>query len=101
MPRHEFISDNELFCFLFHRQGTNSAASRLGAMLSPFIKELNHMSHVSVSMAIFGLASLINAALVLQLPETKGKEIPDTIEQIEEAALRKKNAKSDQTKEAV
>ena len=63
--------------------GVNSATSRLGSMLSPFIKELNEFTHVSVSMTIFGITSLLNAFLVMMLPETKGQVIPDTIEQVE------------------
>ena len=53
-------------------------------MISPFIKELNHYTHTSVSLVIFGLFSLMNAVLVLYLPETKGLDIPDTIEQVED-----------------
>ena len=41
--------------------GLNSASSRLGSMLSPFIKELNEHTHVSVTMIIFGAAALANA----------------------------------------
>jgi OCT family organic cation transporter-like MFS transporter 4/5 len=63
--------------------GVNSATSRLGSMLSPFIKELNEFTHVSVSMTVFGITSLLNAFLVMLLPETKGQTIPDTIEQVE------------------
>lgn len=78
--------------------GLNSAASRLGSMISPFIKELNEATHVSVSMGLFGLTSLLNAVLVMLLPETRDCNIPDTIEQVEgrakqlreEADVRKK-----------
>lgn len=63
--------------------GVNSAISRFGSMLSPFIKELNEYTHVSVSMGIFGFTSLVNAILVMMLPETRGVVIPDTIEQVE------------------
>ncbi|KAI1296649.1 Solute carrier family 22 member 3 [Halotydeus destructor] len=71
--------------------GTNSATSRLGSMTAPFIKELNRATHVSVSLAIFGIFSLLNALLVLSLPETKGCEIPDTIEQVEEGNFDEKS----------
>ena len=63
--------------------GVNSAVSRVGSMLSPFVKELNDMTHVSVSMGLFASAALVNTFLVLLLPETRGKDIPDTIDQIE------------------
>ena len=66
--------------------GLNSAASRLGSMISPFIKELNEATHVSVSMGVFGLTSLLNAFLVMLLPETRDCNIPDTIQQVEQRA---------------
>lgn len=71
--------------------GLNSASSRLGSMLSPFIKELNEHTHVSVTMTIFGAAALANAFACMLLPETAGKEIPDTIDQIESKPLIHKN----------
>ena len=52
-------------------------------MLSPFVKELNECTHVSVSMGLFAFIALINTFLVVLLPETRGKDIPDTIDQIE------------------
>lgn len=67
--------------------GVNSASSRLGSMLSPFIKELNEHTHVSVTMVIFGTAAMANAFACMLLPETAGKEIPDTIDQIESQPL--------------
>lgn len=63
--------------------GVNSAVSRVGSMLSPFVKELNEMTHVSVSMGLFASIALVNTFLVLLLPETRGKDISDTIHQIE------------------
>lgn len=66
--------------------GVNSAVSRIGSMLSPFIKELNECTHVSVSMALFSFIALVNSVLVILLPETRGKDIPDTIDQIENQA---------------
>jgi hypothetical protein len=60
-------------------------------MLSPFIKELNESTHVSVSMGVFGLTSLLNAVLVMMLPETKDCNIPDTIEQVETRAKQSAN----------
>lgn len=64
--------------------GTSSMAARLGAIIAPFVKELGEATHISVALAVFGLLCVANGYLVLKLPETKGKEIPDTLEQAEE-----------------
>ena len=34
-------------------------------------------------MGIFGILSLLTAIVALKLPETKGKDIPDTVEDVE------------------
>ena len=59
--------------------GTCSVFARIGSGIAPFMKELTNVSHLSVAMAIFGFLALINAILVLHVPETKGKQLPDTL----------------------
>ncbi|KAI1305817.1 Solute carrier family 22 member 5 [Halotydeus destructor] len=66
--------------------GSSSVAARLGAVMAPFIKELGSSTHITVALAIFGLLSIANGLLVLQLPETKGKDIPDTLKEAEDRA---------------
>jgi len=57
-------------------------AARVGAILAPFVKELGEATHVTVALAIFGILSIINAfALLLFGEETRGKDIPDTMEE--------------------
>ncbi|RWS22692.1 organic cation transporter protein-like protein [Leptotrombidium deliense] len=63
--------------------GTNSAAGRIGSMLSPFMKELNTKFHATASFSVFAMIALVDAILVQFLPETRGKDIPDTIAQVE------------------
>lgn len=43
-------------------------------------------THPSVPLAAFGVLSLGDGLLILMLPETKGKEIPDTIDEAERIA---------------
>lgn len=64
--------------------GTSSMAARCGAIIAPFVKEFGEATHISIALAVFGLLSILNGYLVLMLPETKGKEIPDTLEQAED-----------------
>jgi MFS family permease len=63
--------------------GANSAVARVGGILAPFIHELSHFTHITAALALFAGLSLVNAFLVLLLPETKGREVPDTIEEAE------------------
>ncbi|RWS23966.1 organic cation transporter protein-like protein, partial [Leptotrombidium deliense] len=63
--------------------GSSSMVARIGSIMAPFVKELSQYTHIGLVMAIFGCLSIADAFLVLLLPETKGKEIPDTIEEAE------------------
>ena len=62
--------------------GSCSVAGRIGAILAPFLKEVTLASNFGVTMGIFGGLSLLCGLLTLKLPETKDKEIPDTIEDL-------------------
>ncbi|RWS24126.1 organic cation transporter protein-like protein [Leptotrombidium deliense] len=59
--------------------GSCSVAARVGSVIAPFVKELSALTHPSVTMSLFGSLGTLNALLALILPETKGVEIPDTI----------------------
>lgn len=93
--------------------GSNSAAARVGAVISPFMREIvrrtnfntnsasynmsgnrlhkrltsilvqTQMSHITVSLAIFGAVSAASGFSILLLPETRNCEIPDTIDEVE------------------
>ncbi|RWS23709.1 organic cation transporter protein-like protein [Leptotrombidium deliense] len=59
--------------------GSCSVAARVGSVIAPFVKELSEHTHSSVTISFFGTLGIVNAVLALILPETKGVEIPDTI----------------------
>lgn len=63
--------------------GSCSVSARIGSILAPFVRELNRMTHISVSITIFGLVSTISGFLFLLLPETRNKPIPNTIREAE------------------
>jgi hypothetical protein len=47
------------------------------------MKEITQHTHISVTLAIFGVITAVNGFTVLLLPETRGREIPDSIEEAE------------------
>ncbi|XP_064609235.1 organic cation transporter-like protein [Liolophura sinensis] len=62
--------------------GISSASARIGGMIAPF--SLLVMKYYPwVPGTVFGSLSLVVCGLVLFLPETKDKELPQTIEEIE------------------
>ena len=59
--------------------GTSSMVARLGSMLAPFVAGLSTQSHYLPPL-IFGIIPIVGAAMVLFLPETKGVQLPETLE---------------------
>lgn len=55
-----------------------STFARLGALIAPFVPLLNYY-HPAIPMLLFGLVSVIGGALILFLPETMGRKLPDSI----------------------
>jgi OCT family organic cation transporter-like MFS transporter 4/5 len=69
--------------------GSCSVAGRVGSIIAPFVKELSLYTNFGVSMAIFGCLSIATALVSIKLPETKDKDIPDTIEDVEKLRLKR------------
>ena len=64
--------------------GTSSLVGRFGSILAPFVKELGEATHPAIALSLFGILSIINAVLLLKFgEETGGKDIPDTLAQVE------------------
>ncbi|XP_071104364.1 solute carrier family 22 member 6-B-like [Haliotis cracherodii] len=62
--------------------GGGSTAARIGAAISPFTSML--ASAISwLPGTIFGVGCLIIAGLVMMLPESQGRELPETVEDIQ------------------
>jgi len=60
--------------------GTASLSARIGSMIAPFIAtNLADLAH-SLPPIMFGVVPLIGAGLVVLLPETRGCQLPETIE---------------------
>lgn len=66
--------------------------ARIGSMVAPFIATgLSGFGH-QLPPLIFGVVPIIGAILVLYLPETRGQELPETIEDSENFGKKKENA---------
>ncbi|XP_018495203.1 organic cation transporter protein [Galendromus occidentalis] len=58
-------------------------ASRVGAGLAPFLKDLGDLTDRNVPLILFLVCSTLDLCLVYLLPETLNKRLPDTIEDAE------------------
>ena len=58
--------------------GTNSMCGRIGAIISPYIALLKSYG-TWIPLIIFGANALLSGLLILLLPDTLGKELPETI----------------------
>jgi MFS family permease len=74
----------EQFPTTLRQIGVGSCAflATLGSIFAPFIFELTKFAGLWVTVTIFGVMSLIGTCSVYFLPETRGKEIPDTLQEM-------------------
>ncbi|XP_067667759.1 solute carrier family 22 member 3-like [Haliotis asinina] len=77
--------------------GTSSACSRLGGMLAPFSSLLAEYVEWAPG-TIFGVCCLLATVLVNILPETMGRELPQTVDDVE-AWHKKTDVKTDKDME--
>lgn len=62
--------------------GMATVASRIGGILCPFVVLMGEQSR-SLPMFIFACMSLVAGLVGLRLPETKGRPMPETMEDLE------------------
>ncbi|XP_045101089.1 organic cation transporter-like protein [Portunus trituberculatus] len=62
---------------------TSAMVSRIGSMAAPFINDMVGPAYPWAPFVIFGLGSLLAAAVTLLLPETRGHTLPDTVADLE------------------
>lgn len=60
--------------------GMCSTLARLGGILAPTVAELGY-KRPELPFLIFGIATLIGGIAAYLLPETKGKKLPDTVQE--------------------
>ncbi|KAG8193142.1 hypothetical protein JTE90_006974 [Oedothorax gibbosus] len=61
--------------------GSCSMCARIGSILAPFVRELGLYTHSSVPNVLYGILALTSGLLSLLLPETKGRNMPDSMEE--------------------
>ncbi|XP_063381642.1 organic cation transporter protein-like isoform X1 [Cydia fagiglandana] len=60
--------------------GLSSTVARVGSMVAPFVATLSSTSPWLPPL-VFGITPLIGAGLCILLPDTRGRKLPDTIEE--------------------
>ncbi|KAI5646031.1 sugar transporter domain-containing protein [Phthorimaea operculella] len=77
-----YLYAGELFPTVVRNSGVglSSTVARTGSMVAPFVATLSHTSPWLPPLA-FGIVPLIGAGLCIILPDTRGKNLPDTLEE--------------------
>ncbi|KAG0717956.1 Organic cation transporter protein [Chionoecetes opilio] len=80
-----YLYSSELFPTTLRTRGVgvSSMVGRLGAILSPFINDGLGGLHWAIPTTIFGALSVTAALLTCLLPETRGRQLPDTVDDVE------------------
>ncbi|XP_053604778.1 organic cation transporter protein-like [Plodia interpunctella] len=80
-----YLYAGELFPTVVRNSGVglSSTIARIGSMVAPFVATLSHASPWLPPLT-FGIVPLIGAGLCVILPDTRGKKLPDTLEEGEE-----------------
>ncbi|CAH1736231.1 organic cation transporter protein isoform X2 [Aphis gossypii] len=84
-----YLFSGELFPTVVRNVGVGSASmcARIGSVIAPFVSSLG-VFNVYLPPMIFGTVPLIGALLCLLLPETRGAQLPVTIEDGERFGLK-------------
>ena len=75
-----------LILFIIRNFGFNllEFVSKIGSSISPFIVDLGGVMDPGIPPLVFGCVLLVTSVSFLLLPETRGKQLPQTITQVEE-----------------
>ncbi|CAL1291322.1 unnamed protein product [Larinioides sclopetarius] len=61
--------------------GSCSMCARIGSILAPFLRDLGKSTHSTVPNILCTVLALTSGALTLLLPETRGLDLPDTLQE--------------------
>lgn len=77
-----YLYAGELFPTVVRNSGVglSSTVARIGSMVAPFVATLSQSTPWLPPLA-FGIIPLIGAGLCIILPDTRGKKLPDTLEE--------------------
>ncbi|GBN26226.1 Organic cation transporter protein [Araneus ventricosus] len=68
--------------------GSCSMCARIGSILAPFLRDLGKATHSTVPNVLCTVFALTSGALTLLLPETRGLDLPDTLQQGEDLGMK-------------
>ncbi|CAH0559511.1 unnamed protein product [Brassicogethes aeneus] len=79
-----YLFTGELFPTVIRNAGVGASVmfSRMGSMVAPLVIALEGTSTI-LPLLFLALAAIVEAVLVLPLPETKGQSLPETVEDVE------------------
>lgn len=87
-----YVYSAEVFPTVLRNIGVGSCSmiGRIGSTLSPFVKELGQISHPVIPHVMFGVFFLVDSiAIFFVLPETSTQDMPDTLQEAENQAVRR------------
>jgi len=71
--------------------GGASTFARIGSMSAPYIVDILGKQSAGVPSLIFGISATLAGLFAMALPETLNKKLPESVEDVEEYARRKKD----------
>ncbi|GFU12494.1 organic cation transporter protein [Nephila pilipes] len=77
--------------------GSCSMCARIGSISAPFLRDLGRVTHAVVPNSLSAFLALTSGLLALLLPETRGLDLPDTLQEGEDLGKTTKGAKKDNT----
>ncbi|GFT50785.1 solute carrier family 22 member 3 [Nephila pilipes] len=77
--------------------GSCSMCARIGSISAPFLRDLGRATHAAVPNALSAFLALTSGLLALLLPETRGLDLPDTLQEGEDLGKITKSAKKNNT----
>ncbi|KAK3084599.1 hypothetical protein FSP39_016090 [Pinctada imbricata] len=85
-----FLYSSELYPTVIRNIGMSSCAfwARLGGVVAPQVLTLGDITSKSTSLMLIGAIALIASFLTLLLPETFGRKLPDTIQDVERVSAK-------------
>ncbi|GFR29170.1 organic cation transporter protein [Trichonephila clavata] len=58
--------------------GAASISGQMGSITAPFVRELGKATHPAIPQVVFGVLAATGGCLVMLLPETNNRQVPDT-----------------------
>ncbi|XP_074602124.1 organic anion transporter 3-like [Brevipalpus obovatus] len=89
-----YIYTSEMYPTSLRHVGVGSCSffARIGTIIAPFMGELTRKESIGLTWGTISVISLLGGMSMLFLPETRGREMPDTVEDMLEMTNKKANS---------